>query len=206
MSFCPCRIHAQINQLNLDFARLNTDAVNTPSAFAGVAANTNIQFCLAVRDPNGVATTGIVRKSTTATSFTYNDAVKSASTGGANPWPSSRYLNFWSCNTGGSLLGYAQFPGGSSTTDGVVVLYSTIGSMVTRGTKATYDFGRVATHEVGHWVNLRHIWGDETACIGSDNVGDTPNQSDKNFFCPSFPRTDACSPSPGVMFMNYMDY
>ena len=75
-------IQAQINQLNADFARLNTDAGNTPAAFAGLAANTNVQFCLAQRDPSGNATTGIVRKSTTVTSFSTNDAVKLSSSGG----------------------------------------------------------------------------------------------------------------------------
>jgi hypothetical protein len=200
-------IQAQINQLNLDFARLNSDASSTPSVFASVAANTNVQFCLAQRDPNGNATTGIVRKSTTTTSFIDNDRVKSSSTGGDNAWPAANYLNLWVCNLGNNLLGYAQFPGGSASTDGVVVLYSSVGSMTTPGTAAPYNFGRTATHEIGHWLNLRHIWGDDSNCNGSDLVGDTPNQNTENYGCPSYPLTDACSPSaPGVMFMNYMDY
>jgi hypothetical protein len=201
-------IQAQINQLNLDYARLNSDAANTPSAFASVAANTNVQFCLAQRSPAGTATTGIVRKSTTVTSFSTNNAVKKASTGGDDAWPATSYLNIWSCNLGGGLLGYAQFPGGTSATDGVVVLYSSVGSRTVPGTASPYNFGRTATHEVGHWLNLYHIWGDDgTACTGTDNVGDTPNQSSENYGCPAYPHTDACSPSsPGVMFMNYMDY
>ncbi|MCW5907557.1 MAG: T9SS type A sorting domain-containing protein [Chitinophagales bacterium] len=202
------QINAQIAQLNADFARLNSDAGNTPSAFAGLAANTNIQFCLAQRDPSGNPTTGIVRKQTTVTSFSSNDAVKKSSQGGSDAWPASSYLNLWSCNLGGGLLGYAQFPGGAASTDGVVVLYSSVGSLAQPGTASPYHYGRTATHEVGHWLNLRHIWGDDnTACTGSDQVNDTPNQAGYTSGCPLFPKTDACSPSsPGVMFMNYMDY
>jgi hypothetical protein len=201
-------ILAQINQLNLDYARLNSDAASTPAPFASVAANTNVQFCLAQRSPTGTATTGIVRKSTTVTSFSTNNAVKKSSTGGDDAWPAASYLNLWSCNLGGGLLGYAQFPGGNAATDGVVVLYSSVGSMAVPGTATPYNFGRTATHEVGHWLNLYHIWGDDgTACSGTDNVGDTPNQSSENYGCPAYPHTDACSASsPGVMFMNYMDY
>ncbi len=201
-------IQAQINQLNLDYARLNSDASNTPSAFAGVAAAPNIQFCLAQRDPSGNASTGIVRKQTTVTSWSTNDAVKKSSSGGDDAWPSSSYLNIWSCNLGSGLLGYAQFPGGTASTDGVVLLYSSIGSMATPGTASPYNLGRTATHEVGHWLNLYHIWGDDgTGCTGTDNVGDTPNQAGENYGCPAFPTTDGCtSTSPGVMFMNYMDY
>lgn len=200
-------IQAQIAQLNLDFARLNADASSTPAAFASVAANTNVQFCLAQRDPNGNPTTGIVRKATTVTSFSSNNAVKYSSSGGDNAWAASSYLNLWVCNLGGGLLGYAQFPGGAAATDGVVVLYTSVGSRTVPGSASPYNYGRTATHEVGHWLNLYHIWGDDgTACTGSDNVSDTPNQADENYGCPTFP-TISCSNGPnGDMFMNYMDY
>jgi hypothetical protein len=195
---------AQLNQLNLDFARLNSDASNTPSVFQGLAANTQIQFCLAQRDPNGNATTGIIHKSTTVTSFTSNDNVKRNANGGDDAWDATKYLNIWSCNLGGGLLGYAQFPGGAASTDGVVCLYSAIGSLTSPGTATPYHLGRTMTHEVGHWLNLRHIWGDATC--GNDLVGDTPTQSTSNFGCPTFPRV-TCSNGPnGDMFMNYMDY
>ncbi len=197
----------QLDQLNADYARLNSDAGNTPSVWQSVAANTQVQFCLAVRDPNGVATTGVVHKSTTTSSFSSNDKVKSASTGGDNAWDATKYLNIWSCNLGGGLLGYAQFPGGPAATDGVVFLYSSLGSIAHHGTAAPYDLGRTATHEIGHWLNLYHIWGDDGgSCSGTDNVGDTPNQGSENYGCPTFPHTDACSSGNGVMFMNYMDY
>ena len=206
------QITEQINQLNLDYARLNTDASNTPSVWQSLAINTNIQFCLAQQDPNGNPSTGIERKQTSTTSFSTNNAVKSgtlsSTSGGLNAWNSSNYLNIWSCNLSGGVLGYAQFPGGAASTDGVVLLYSSIGSMLHPGTASPYNLGRTATHEVGHWLNLYHIWGDDgTACSGTDNVSDTPNQAGENYGAPTFPHTDACtSTSPGVMFMNYMDY
>ena len=198
------KIQAQVAQLNADFARLNSDAGNTPSAFAALGANTEVQFCLAQRDPSGNATSGIVRRSTTTASFSDNDGVKFTSSGGSNAWPAGSYLNFWSANLSGGLLGYAQFPGGGASTDGVVCLYSSIGSIASPGTASPYNLGRTATHEVGHWLNLRHIWGD--ANCGSDLVSDTPTQQTDNGGCPSFPRV-TCSNGPnGDMFMNYMDY
>lgn len=202
---------AQLNQLNLDYSKMNSDAGNVPAAFAGLAANTQIQFCLAQRDPNGLATTGIIHKSTTTTSFSSNDNVKKNNTGGDAAWDATKYLNIWTCNLGGGLLGYAQFPGGNLTTDGVVVLYSSVGSMLSPGTAAPYHYGRTATHEVGHWLNLRHIWGDESQCNADDLVGDTPQQKAENYGCPSYPQTTQsggrCSTNdPSSMFMNYMDY
>jgi hypothetical protein len=195
---------AQLNQLNLDYARLNADASKTPGAFTGVAADTKIQFCLAQRDANGLATTGIIHKSTTTASFIDDDKVKSSTTGGDNAWPAGSYLNIWACNLGSGLLGYAQFPGGAAATDGVVLLYSSIGSVALPGTATSYNLGRTATHEVGHWLNLRHIWGD--ANCGNDLVDDTPTQQTSNFSCPTFPHV-TCSNGPnGDMFMNYMDY
>ncbi len=197
---------AQLNQLNLDYAKLNTDTNTVPAVFRGLAADTKIQFCLAQRDPNGNATTGIVRKQTTVTSFVTDDKVKSSTTGGDNAWPASSYLNLWVCNLGNSLLGYAQFPGGSPSTDGVVLLYSSVGSMLSPGTSSPYNLGRTATHEVGHWLNLRHIWGD--ANCGNDQVADTPPAKTSNFGCKTFPfRSTGCNTTTnGEMFMNYMDY
>ncbi len=197
---------AQLNQLNLDYAKLNSDTNTVPAAFRPLAADTKIQFCLAQRDPSGNATTGIIHKSTTTTSFSSNDNVKKSSRGGDDPWDASQYLNIWSCNLGNSLLGYAQFPGGSAATDGVVLLYSAVGSMTTKGTASPYDLGRTATHEVGHWLNLRHIWGDATC--GDDLVADTPPAKTSNFGCLTFPyKSTGCNVTAnGEMFMNYMDY
>lgn len=202
------QILAQLDQLNADFRRTNSDAGNTPSVWQSTAADCEIQFCMAQRDPNGNATNGIVRKSTTVTSFSSNNNIKFNSTGGSDAWPASSYLNIWVGNLSGGLLGYAQFPGGNASTDGVVVHYTSVGSISSPGSGSPFHLGRTLTHEVGHWLNLYHIWGDDgSACTGSDQVSDTPNQAGATSGCPSFPKTDACTGAPnGVMFMNYMDY
>ena len=195
---------AQLNQLNLDYARLNSDTSNTPTIFKSVAANTKIQFCLAQRDPSGLATTGIIHKSTTTASFTTNDNVKKSTTGGDNAWSATSYLNIWTCNLSGGVLGYAQFPGGTAATDGVVLLYSSVGSFVKPGTATPYQLGRTATHEVGHWLNMYHIWGDATC--GNDLVGDTPLHTAANYGCPAAGIKSTCTGTPVMMTMNYMDY
>lgn len=201
------QVQSQIAVLNEDYSATNADISSVPAAWTSIAANTGIQFCLASRDPQGNPTTGIVRVQTTVNSFSLNDAVKYTSQGGDDAWPRDSYLNLWACNLGGGLLGYAQFPGsGAAATDGVVIGYNFFGRVGTLS--APYNKGRTATHEVGHWLNLRHIWGDDGgSCSGSDQVADTPNQAGEFYGCPSFPQTDACTAaSPGVMFMNYMDY
>ncbi|MFN8309325.1 MAG: M43 family zinc metalloprotease [Chitinophagales bacterium] len=194
------QVQSQIAVLNADYAATNADRTNTPSAFSGLIANTGVQFCLAQRTPAGAATSGIVRKSTTSTSFIDDDKVKYAAQGGDDAWDATKYLNIWVCNLGGGLLGYAQFPGGAAATDGVVINYTAFGNT---GTAASpYNKGRTATHEVGHWLNLRHIWGD--ANCGSDLVNDTPTQQTSNYGCPTYPHV-TCS-NAGDMSMNYMDY
>jgi Pregnancy-associated plasma protein-A/Secretion system C-terminal sorting domain/Ig-like domain CHU_C associated/SprB repeat len=204
---------ANLAQLNLDFARLNADAANTPAAFAGVAANTDIQFCLAVRDPLGNSTTGITHTSTATSSWSTNNNIKFAASGGVDAWPRDQYLNIWVGSLGSSLLGYAQFPGGPAATDGVVVLNTSVGSQANPSpTGGSYNWGRTGTHEVGHWLGMYHIWGDDGgACPGTggfdDNIADTPPQEDQNYGCPTYPLLDACATvAPGAMFMNYMDY
>lgn len=193
-------IQSQIDVLNADFRKLNSDISNVPTAFAGLAADYEINFCLAKRTPAGLATTGIERKATTKKQpFSTNDGVKSTKGGGLNAWDASKYLNFWVCDLSGGVLGYAQFPGGNAATDGVVILYSAFGY---NSPAAPYNLGRTATHEVGHWLNLRHIWGD--ASCGNDQVADTPTQQTANYGCPAYPKV-TCS-NAGDMSMNYMDY
>jgi len=110
----------------------------------------------------------------------------------------------WVCSLGGGLLGYAQFPGGPSRTDGIVILNRAFG---TAGTAtAPFHLGRTATHEVGHWLNLRHIWGDTEDCSGTDFVADTPNAQHPNYGKPRFPHVSCQNGPNGDMFMNYMDY
>ena len=199
------QIQSQIDILNDDFRRLNADAVNTPSVFQSVAADTEIEFCLASEDPNGNTTNGITRNQTSQSSFSTNNGVKYSSSGGVDAWNTADYLNIWVCDLSGGLLGYAQFPGGTVSSDGVVNDYAYFGNIGTA--TSPYDQGRTLTHEVGHWLNLRHIWGDQTC--GDDFCNDTPEHSGSNYGCPSFPSISAnCNGngSSGDMFMNYMDY
>lgn len=198
------QINSQIDVLNEDYRRLNADAGTVPAAFTGVAADTRIEFQLAVRDPDCNPTTGITRTATSVTAFSPNDAVKSAATGGHDPWPRDKYLNIWVCNLA-DYLGYSSFPGDAADVDGVVIRYASFGRMGTLS--APFDQGRTATHEIGHWLDLLHIWGDDgVACWGSDNVDDTPNQGGRHFGCPTFPHVSCGNGPNGDMFMNYMDY
>ncbi|MDR3287342.1 MAG: hypothetical protein LBT27_07860 [Prevotellaceae bacterium] len=204
------QINSQLQVLNEDFRRLNTDKINTPTAFAGIAGNANIEFKLAKIAPNGTPTSGITRTQTSKSGFSETiEDMKYTSTGGHDAWNTQMYLNIWVCNfSSSSLGGYAQFPDELQTkpnTDGVVVSYKYFGR---DGTAVSpHNKGRIATHEVGHWLNLRHIWGDAANCSATDFVDDTPNQYTATSECPSFPQTDNCTTtSPGVMFMNYMDY
>ena len=186
------QIQSQIDVMNKDFSATNADFSSVPSAFAGVKSNLELQFTLV----------NVVRKSSTKTSWGTADAMKKTSKGGIAPTSPTTTLNLWVCNIGGGILGYAQFPGGLSATDGVVIGPQYFGN--TGFVSAPYDKGRTATHEVGHWLNLRHIWGD--ASCGNDLVSDTPTQQTSNFGCPSFPHTTCSNGANGDMFMNYMDY
>ncbi|MEV0284442.1 MULTISPECIES: M43 family zinc metalloprotease [unclassified Kribbella] len=199
------QIDSQIDVLNHDFRATNADLGIVPAAFTGLIADARIEFYLATEDPDGNPTTGVTRTQTTVNGFGSDDKVKSSATGGHDPWPADRYLNIWVCQLSGGLLGYAQFPGGPADTDGVVILHSGFG---TNGTAAApFDLGRTTTHEVGHYLNLFHIWGDDgTGCSGSDEVADTPNQAGPNFGVPTFPHV-TCSNGPnGDLFYDYMDY
>jgi hypothetical protein len=203
-SITNAQVKSQIAALNRDFRATNQDKSKIPSVWQGLVADAKIEFRLASRNPEGKATNGITRTKTTRRSFGADDEVKARASGGVAAWPRSRYLNLWVCNLGGGLLGYAQFPGGPASTDGVVILYSAFG---TQGeVAAPFDKGRTATHEVGHWLNLRHIWGDTVDCSGTDRVSDTPNAAGPNYGKPTFPHI-TCNNGPyGDMFMNYMDY
>ncbi|MDB4126422.1 zinc metalloprotease [Flavobacteriales bacterium] len=198
------QVQSQIDVLNEDFRRLNADAINTPSAFQSLAADSEIEFCLASIDPNGNSTTGITRTSTSQSSFSTNDGVKYSSSGGVDAWNTSEYMNIWVCDISGGILGYAQFPGGNSSSDGIVCDYAYFGNTGTA--TSPFNLGRTATHEVGHYLNLRHIWGDSNC--GNDYCNDTPEHSGSNYGCPNYPSTSNCSGngSNGDMFMNYMDY
>ena len=188
------QIQSQINVLNADFNATNADFSLVPTLFAGVKANVGITFVL----------DQVIRKATTKTSWGTNDAMKKLAQGGINPTSPTTKLNFWVCTIGGGTLGYAQFPGGASATDGVVCDSKYVGVTSNSGTSYPYNLGRTSTHELGHWLNLRHIWGD--ANCGSDLVADTPTHNASNFGVPTYPHLSTCAGNPVEMTMNYMDY
>src|ERR1043165_1654304 len=201
------QINSQIDVLNKDYRKTNPDVANVPPVFAPLAADARIQFKLADKDPSNNPTNGITRTQTATASFSDDDKVKSAATGGADAWPADKYLNLWVCPlNGGGLLGYAQFPGGPAATDGVVINVTAFGTMGTAA--APFERGRTATHEIGHFLNLHHLWGDvqPPSCAGTDFVGDTPPQSGPNFGTPAFPHVTCNNGPNGDIFMDYMDY
>ena len=152
------QVISQIVSLNNDFRRRNADTINTPAPFKSVAADTRIQFCLAKVDPNGKYTTGIIHKYTTETQFVADDAMKFSSQGGDDAWDASKYLNIWVCNLFGRTLGYAVLPGSPAEKDGVVIQYDVFGTI--GYLTSPFNKGRTATHEIGHWLGLKHLWGD----------------------------------------------
>ena len=188
------QITSQINAMNKDFRATNPDRALTPAPWKGLVTDSRVQFKVVK----------ITRTKTAKASFSQDDGVKKASTGGIAPFSPKTHMNIWVCALGGGLLGYAQFPGGPIASDGVVINYRAFG---TNGTaEAPFNKGRTATHEVGHYLNLRHIWGDTPDCSGSDQVADTPNCAGPNFGAPAFP-VITCNNGPnGDMFVNYMDY
>lgn len=185
------QLQSQIDVLNEDFSATNADYNLTQTYNSVKSGNIAVRFVL----------DQVIRRSTTKTSWSTNDAMKKAGQGIAPTSPTTK-LNIWVCNMGGGILGYAQFPGGSSSTDGVVLDDNATGRI---GTAATpFNKGRTATHEVGHWMNLRHIWGDATC--GTDLVGDTPTHNTANYGCPAAGHLSTCAGTPVEMTMNYMDY
>ena len=199
------QVASQLAVLNQDFRARNPDVAGVPEPWRPLVGDARVQFHLAATGPDGSPTTGIVRRRTSVAEFVADDSVKAAASGGSDPWPADRYLNLWVCPLAGGLLGYAQFPGGPPETDGVVVDYRAFGTTGTAS--APFDLGRTATHEVGHWLNLRHIWGDDGAgCSGTDLVDDTPNQGGANTGRPTFPSVSCDNGPHGDMFVNFMDY
>ena len=201
-------IQAQNDQLNLDFSN------NSGSTYS-VASDTQVQFCLASldEDEDPLFEPGINRITAygagTFSRPDFENTIKPAT-----QWDPTRYLNIWVADLESPLLGYAQFPsnsglaglnGGGANTDGVVITYFSVGSVANPGSGAPYNLGRTLTHELGHWLGLRHIWGDTGNCSNDDFCADTPDATTANAGCPT---VDSCS-SDGLgadMVENYMDY
>ncbi len=199
------QIESQIRILNEDFRRkTGTNGYNTNP----LGADVNIEFSLATTSPQSTSTDGIVRINGIKNTWSLSDNVSLKS---LSYWNAEEYLNIWVCDLSG-FLGYAQFPESdlqglsiqkqNPLLDGVVVDYLYFGDINTR---SPFNLGRTATHEVGHFLGLRHIWGDETNCLGTDYCGDTPVAFQENTGCPSSPRR-VCDANKPEMIQNYMDY
>lgn len=192
------RINSQIDVLNKAFASTHADVSSIPAEFQAVnAGDTKIKFRLVQ----------VNRKSTTKSRWSPDDKMKKASTGGVDATDPTKYLNIWVVDympyQSGYVLGYATFPESAGLwNDGVVMMDDFVGA---GGPDATHNKGRVTVHEVGHYLNLRHIWGD--ANCGNDLVDDTPQQITLHRGVPTYPKYETCGGvSRSVMFMNYMDY
>lgn len=196
-SISDAQIISQIDILNTDYRKLNADTTNVESGFS--KADVRIEFCLAQRDPSGNTTSGIVRYKTNIDDICNGDQYLNA----APIWDRNRYLNIWVCDMGSVLAGFAYSPGANADRDGVVIHYSNFGN--TGNVQAKYDLGRTTTHEVGHWFNLRHPWGDDNnvSCASDDGVADTPNQDEIYDDCPN---TNLFSCNSKDMLSNFMGY
>jgi hypothetical protein len=196
------KVLSQLDVINRDFNLKNADTVLVPNIYQSLKGNVQIQFALAKTDPQGRACSGIQRIQTNVASFTFDDRVKKTIEGGSDAWPSDRYLNIWVCNMQSPVLGYSSFPGENPQNDGVVVDFMAFGKVEDRF--RDFNLGRTLTHELGHYFNLYHIWGDQPGCTATDSIADTPVQNNSTTGCPQHPRV-SCNNS-GDLFVNFMDY
>lgn len=238
-----CQLNADFGGTNQDLIEgLDGDGNKdvTTQIAAAATDGTCIQFCLATFDhpqsanlnPDGLADgeKAIVRRSLAGlpTDFppSYNNTPGSEDIWEISPiWDRNEYLNFWivpsiSINGVNSILGFAQLPNGPANTDGIVIRAQNFGSSSPDCGPCTgcflqnnFNWGRTATHEVGHWMSLFHIWGSGSTCNDDDGIADTPLQftDSGEFNCnvSGFPAMgDQCTPEAagGIMYMNYMDY
>ena len=201
------QIQAQIDVLNQDYGMSNPDANLTPDEFKAVAGNANIEFVLAKQDPNGLPTNGVNRVVGPKDTYTPDDG---ALIGQLALWAPEEYLNIWVVPLQSPYLGYSSFPiselpglnfpENTRETDGVTIHYRVFGE---GGNAMSTSRGRTATHELGHYFGLRHIWGDASSCDIDDFVEDTPPQSQSNNSCLTTPRMSCGSRD---MVENFMDY
>lgn len=210
------KIRSQLRVLNEDFRKKNADQSNTPAEFIDLAADAGIEFVLADKDPKGKPTNGIIRISTRVDGWNGNNPSGTipvedlklfhTTKGGSDAWPSDKYLNIWIAemsdrNGAMGLAGYSSYPGADAQVDGVVIDPRAFGAV--EPLSPGHLLGRTATHEIGHWLNLLHIFGETDNCTSTDFVDDTPNTATRYLGHPVYPQL-SCGHSN--MFMNFMDY
>lgn len=210
------KIQTQLTILNEDFRQKNADRSNIPAEFADLAADAGIEFVLAAKDPAGNPSNGVIRVSTQVDGWRGNNpsgnipvedlTLFHSTKGGSDAWPCDRYLNIWVAemsdrNGEMGLAGYASYPGADARVDGVVIDPRAFGAVAPLS--PGHLLGRTATHEIGHWLNLLHIFGESDNCASSDFVDDTPSTSTRYLGHPAYPQL-SCGHSN--MFMNFMDY
>ncbi len=205
-------IQSQIDVINEDFRMLNDNTNAIPDEFKSVAADTEIEFCLASLTPNGIPSTGITRTKTEIDSIANIFGVKEGQRprlfyddlGGKSAWDTESYLNIWVAYSGGQVLGAA--PGMAvPKEDGIVIDYQYFGNNCQSAPSSPYNLGRTTTHEIGHYLGLYHIW---SGCdeMDGDFVADTPLQDEEHYGCPFYPQNSCDSSDGSDMFMNFMDY
>lgn len=205
------QIQSQLDVLNEDYRLLNPNAATIPTIFDPLAADMEVEFCLAGLDTAGNPSTGITRQETPWSNIGQLIApdgrprIFYTELGGADAWDTEHYLNIWVCSIGGGILGYGAYPGSApAAEDGIVIDARYFGTTGLAVFNPPHHLGRTATHEIGHYFNLLHIWGDdELSCADDDEVADTPTQRGPFLGCPAYPQF-SCGNS--AMFMNFMDY
>ena len=195
------QVRSQIQELTKNFRKLNSGIPNLPDPFKAYAADCSIEFELATIDPSGKATSGITWKKTNSASFTTDDAIKFSNRGGDDAWNADKYLNIWVGKLSPGNIGYSSLPGAPKEKDGIVISYHAFGTIGTA--RPPYHLGATTVHETGHWLGLKHIWGDQFC--GDDGIDDTPPQKGATPGCPTG-IVNSCNGSVGgAMYMNFMD-